>query len=129
MATENIVDLDVLRPEPRYIKLGGKEVDVSFVPCAITFDLEQIVQEMSKLTEADLKKGGDAAKRGFDLAVDLCALFCQHKYPEMDHDWFMANTNAGQLGAFAEAIKTAIVQSYEGVDRYQRNPPKAKAKK
>ena len=129
MAAENIVDLDVLRPEPRFIKLGGKEIDVSFVPCAITFDLEQIVQEMAKLTAADLTEGsGPAAKRGFDLAVQLCALFCQRKQPEMTAEWFMDNTDAGQVGVFAEAIKVAIVRSYEGVNRYQRNPSRAKPK-
>lgn len=129
MAAENIVDLDVLRPEPRYIKLGGKEIDVSFVPCGITFDLEQIVQEMAKLTEKGLTNGdGSAAKRGFDLAIQLCSLFCQRKNPEMTPEWFMDNTDAGQVGAFAEAIKIAIVRSYEGVNRYQRNPTKARPK-
>lgn len=130
MASDNVVDLDVLRPDARYVKLGGNKIDVSFIPCAITFELEVVVQEMAKLSQADLTNGaGEAARRGFDLAIDLCALFCKHDYPEMDRDWFMSHTEVGQIGAFAEAIKAALVRSYQGVERYQTNPPKAKAKK
>ena len=127
---DNVVDLDILRPDARYVRLGGNDIDVSFIPCAITFELEEVVQEMAKLSQADLTNGsGDAARRGFELAIDLCALFCRKEYPQMTRDWFMANTDVGQIGTFAESIKAALVQSYQGVERYQKNPPKAKAKK
>ena len=123
------MDLDVLRPEPVIVRLGGNDIDVSFIPCAITFELEEIVQEMSKLTEADVRGQPEVARRGFDMAIELCALFCRRDHAEMTKDWFLAQTDAGQVGAFADAIKDALVQSYEGAGRYQRNPPKAKGTK
>jgi hypothetical protein len=125
----NVVDLDVLRPEPRIVKLGGNELDVSFVPCAITFELEQLVQDMAKLSVEKIVEGdGEQARKGFAIGVDLCVLFCRHKHPEMTRQWFLDNTDATQVGAFAEVIKEALTKSYEGVDRY-RNPQTAKTKK
>src|SRR3990167_8247296 len=108
MASNNgsVIDLDVLRPEPRVLKLGGNEIDISFVPCAITFELEQIVQAMGQLSVDAINAGDkDQARKGFDLAVDLCSLFCRRKYPDMTREWFMENTDAGQLQVFSNAIK------------------------
>jgi len=126
----SVIDLDVLRPDPRVVRLGGNDIDVSFVPSGLTFELEQIVQDMTKLSVKDIE-GGDReqVRKGFDLAIDLCSLFCQHRYPEMTREWFLANTDAGQLQVFAESIKDALIKSYEGVKRYQQSPPKAKTKK
>ena len=39
----NVIDLDILRPEQKLVKLGGHEIDLSFIPCGITFEIDQIV--------------------------------------------------------------------------------------
>lgn len=127
MSATDVIDLDVLRPEPRMLLLAGRQIDVSFVPAGVTFELEALVREMSGLNAEQVQEGGEAARRGFELAIDLCVLFCRRKFPDMDREWFLSNTDAGQLGAFAAAVKDALVRSYEGVNRYQRNPRKAKA--
>ena len=44
-----VIDLDILRPDSKLIKLGGKEIDVSFIPCGITFELDSIVQQLLKV--------------------------------------------------------------------------------
>lgn len=129
MAGSNgVVDLDILRPDPKVLRLGGNDIDVSFVPCGITFELEQMTREMASMVGADMETDREAGRKGFELAIDLCSLFCQRKYPTMTREWFLENTDAGQIMVFAEAIKAALLKSYEGVDRYQRNPRKAKAK-
>ena len=46
-----VLDLDVLRPESNYVKIGGINVDVSFVPSAITWDIDQIIQELGKFSK------------------------------------------------------------------------------
>ena len=38
--TEGIVDLDILKPPKKIIKLGGVQIDVSFVPCGITWEID-----------------------------------------------------------------------------------------
>ena len=120
----NIVDLDILRPESRNVKLNGKVFDVSFVPTGCTFEIDSIIRELQGIT---LKKGkeltddSDATKKAFDLTIRLCVAFVSHKCPEMDADWFMKSTSPQQVKVFAEAIKEALVSSYAGVEAYSKN--------
>ena len=116
-----VIDLDILRPEPRIVKIGGKEVDVSFIPCGITFDLDAIVQELVKMKPEKVKSDPAIMKHAFDLGVELCAVFCQHKYPEMDSDWFRVNANSQQVNGFTNAIQTALYESYAGVTAHSKN--------
>jgi len=116
-----VLDLDILRPAPSLVKLGGKTHDVSFIPCGITFDIDQIVRELSTIKEADVGEKDDETKKAFDLTVRLCVAFVQYKYPEMDKDWFLSNVSPNQIQAFAEAIKTALIKSYEGLEEYGKN--------
>ena len=44
-----VVDLDILRPAPRMIKLGGHKIDLSFVPCGITFDIDKISRRLVEI--------------------------------------------------------------------------------
>ena len=116
-----VIDLDILRPESRVVKIGGKEIDVSFIPCGITFDLDAIVQELVKLDPQKVKDDPVEMKRAFNLGIKLCAVFCQHKYPEMDEQWFMLNSNSQQVNAFTNAIQTALYESYAGVKAHSKN--------
>lgn len=116
-----VIDLDILRPEPRVVKIGGKEVDVSFIPCGITFDLDAIVQELVRLDQHKVQTDPAEMKRAFNLGLKLCAVFCQHKYPEMDEVWFENNLDAGQVNAFTSAIQQALMKAYEGVKAHSKN--------
>ena len=129
MAADNIIDLDVLRPASRFVRIADVEIDVSFVPCGITFEVDTIVREMGKLDQVALQEGGEVARRGFELTLELCSLFCQRKHPEMTVEWFEENTDAQQLGLFADAIKAALFRSYEGIGDNGANPPKAPRRK
>lgn len=117
----NVIDLDILRPEAKIIKIGGKEIDVSFVPCGITFDLDPIVQQLLSIKAADIKKDPAKAKEAFMLGVRLCALFCARKYPEFDEKWLLDNINTEQLTAFTKAIQEALFASYAGVAAHAKN--------
>jgi hypothetical protein len=124
-----VEDLDVLRPEPNYIKIGGKEIDVSFIPCGITFDIDTILQELGTMTQEDIKTTPEKTKRAFELSIELCATFCKHSYPEMDEGWFYKNTDALQVKAFAESIKDALTRAYAGIESYPNaKTPKKKSR-
>lgn len=122
-----IEDLDVLRPEARIVRIGGKDIDVSYVPCGITFEIDSITQELSKIDIEEVRKNGPDARKAFDLAIDLCAAFCSHRHPEMDRAWFLDNVDALQVQAFAAAIKEALMLSYAGTGGTTANPPTPKA--
>ena len=123
-----VLDLDLLRPEPKVIKLGGKEIDVSFIPCGITFDVDRITREISELGIEAIKKGGEATQKAFTLSMELCAIFCQTKHPEMDEQWFQNNTNPQQVNALVTAIKETLFKGYEQVQGYSKNGEAVKTK-
>jgi hypothetical protein len=135
-----IEDLDVLRPEPKFIKIGGKEIDVSFIPCAITFDIDQIMEQLQNITSKDLMIDEEAEKdftdeekleaknlrnkkikETFDLSIRLCSTFCQHKYPELDETYFMDECDAGQVRKFVEYIREALNRAYNGIEVGSKN--------
>jgi hypothetical protein len=116
-----VLDLDILRPAPAMVKLGGKTHDVSYIPCGITFDIDQIVRELSTIKESEVGVSDEETKKAFDLTIRLCVAFVQYKYPEMDDKWFLDNVSPNQVRAFADAIKTALIKSYEGLDEYGKN--------
>ena len=124
-----IEDLDVLRPEKRIIKLGGKDIDVSFIPCGINFDVDAIVRELGTMTKDIIKDNGDGTKRAFDLSIKLCSLFVENKYPEMDEEWFRSNVDGVQIKHFVEAIQDALKKAYLGIETEAKNLPAAKRKK
>lgn len=125
-----VLDLDVLRPEPRIVKLAGEEIDVSFIPCAITFDIDTIVGEIARIPKADIMSGGEGTRKAFDLQVRMCSVFCQHKHPDMDETWFRENVDAFQVKAFSDAIREALQRAYAGIGGGPKNeePPKRKRK-
>jgi hypothetical protein len=114
-------DLDILRPEPKILKINGKEIDVSFIPCGITFDIDDVIQEMSKINVHKLLKDRKEAKRAFDLGVKLCSIFCSHRYKEMDEQWFRDNATSQQIDAFALEIQSALMKTYEDVNKHSKN--------
>jgi len=112
----SVIDLDVLRPKRRIVKLGGKEIDVSFLPVAITFDVAEILNQAGKLDAKKAAAGGTEGRKGLDLTIKLCATFCSWKHPDLDEQWFRENTTAEQITMLTEEIKAALGRSYKGVD-------------
>ena len=110
-----VLDLDLLRPEPKIIKLGGKEIDVSFIPCGITFDVDRITRDITGLDFDKVQAGGKEAEKAFNLSMELCAVYCQTEHPEMDKAWFKRNTTPPQVNALVTAIKETLFKGYEQV--------------
>ena len=109
-------DLDVMRPPARPFKLHGEVIDVSFIPSAITFDVQPIMIAMSKLDTKKLVKDTNEQAKAFEISIQLCAVFCEHDHPEMTEAWFRAETNVEQVGPLARAIQEAYTHAYDGVD-------------
>lgn len=116
-----VIDLDLLRPEPQMVRLGNKDIDVSFVPCGITFDLAEVTEQLSGLDSKKMLTDRAEQKRGFDLGVKLCAIFCSIQYPEMDEKWIRRNASNQQVEAFAGAVTAALNKSYQGIEAHAKN--------
>lgn len=124
-----VEDLDVLRPEARFVKIGDKEIDVSFIPCGITFDIDSIMRELGQIDQKKILENGEETEKAFDLSIKLCAIFCEHKYPEMNEQWFRWNADVFQVKAFSDAIQEALSRAYAGVETSSKNLKAPRTKK
>ena len=121
MNTDNVLDLDLLKPKERIVKIGGKKIDVSFIPCGITFEVDAIIKEMQNFKVEKLEEGGKETKAAFDLTLKLCAVFCSVKNPELNEKWFRENTSPSQIQLFAEAIRESLLSGFEAVEAHSKN--------
>ena len=123
-------DLDILRPEKRIIRLAGKDIDISFIPCGITFEIDNIVQELKSISKSNILENSEDTKKAFDLSIKMCVAFCTRKNPEMDYDWFCENVDVMQIKVFANAIQETLIKAYSpGVNVPSKNlkAPKKKS--
>ena len=118
--TEGIVDLDILKPPKKIIKLGGVQIDVSFVPCGITWEIDSLVRKLSEYDENKLKDE-KSSKEALDIIIKLCSIFASFKNPELSEKWFRENVEMPQINAFVSLIKEALIRSYAGVEQYGKN--------
>ena len=118
--TEGIVDLDILKPPKKIIKLGGVQIDVSFVPCGITGEIDSLVRKLSEYDENKLKDE-KSSKEALDIIIKLCSTFASFKNPELSEKWFRENVEMPQINAFVSLIKEALIRSYAGVEQYGKN--------
>lgn len=118
---DNVLDLDILRPKAVVVKLAGKKIDVSFIPVGITFEVDEIVNQLGKFKQTDLEKGGEPARKAIELTIKLCALFCAVRNPELNEEWFKNNASPAQMTALANVIKDTLLSSYEGIEAYRKN--------
>ena len=118
---EDIIDLDIIRPKSRKVKLAGKVIDISFIPCGVTFEIDNIVRQLVELDPMKLNTDPKVAKKGFDLTVELCSIFTSIKNPEFTKEWFMKECNVEQMGIIAKMIQEALAESYKGVESYGKN--------
>ncbi len=116
-----VIDLDILRPEPEMVKIGGRDIDVSFIPCGITFDLDAIVQKLIKMDRKKIQSDPKVMREAFDLGVRLCAVFCQNDNPEMTESWFLKNATNEQVNGFVQSIQAALMRTYAGVAAHAKN--------
>jgi len=116
----DILDLDIIKPKKQAVRLNGKVIDISFIPCGITFEIDNIVRELMKLNQEEVTKGGEETKKALDWTMKLCATFTSVENPDMNENWFKKHVSAEQANMMAEKIKDTLLRSYDNVKEYTR---------
>ncbi len=118
-----IKDIDILRPEANISIIGGEEVDLSFVPNGITFEVDALLREINNTASSvkELIDDTDKQKKAFDLSIDLCVLFCSRKHPKLNKEFFLEECVPIQIRSIVDDIKKALDLSYEAVAKYGKN--------
>jgi hypothetical protein len=120
-SNSQVLDLDILRPKTRNVKIGGREFDLSFIPVGITYEIDALVRQVLTLNLKELGKNGEETKKGLDLSVKLCVCFLQFKDPTCSEAWFLANVSPAQTEKLATIIQETLQESYEGIQKYGKN--------
>jgi len=131
--TPAIQDLDVLRPPPEYVRLAGKDIDISFIPSGVAIDIMELQDSINDMVDtpakmAKVREGGEVALRTFDLSAELCAKVTMCQFPEMDKAWLLKNTSVGQLKILVERVTRAVFRSLETVEDTGSKKPLATEK-
>ncbi len=116
-----VYDLDILRPAPEYVLLGGKKIDISFVPSGIAIDIMAMQQELQDLTGTPeklrkIEAGGKEAIESFQVAASICAKITGTQHKDMTKEWLLKNTNVVQLKQLIEHITNAVSKSLESIE-------------
>lgn len=85
-----IKDFDVLAPPKRLAKIGGEEVDISFIPTRIALEF---------MAFSDFKEEGFKPEM-FQKIVDVTAKLCLRSNPKMTADWILDNVDPVTLMQF-----------------------------
>jgi hypothetical protein len=116
----DVLDLDILRPKAKRVKIGGKEIDVGFIPVAMTWEIDRLVQELAKFTEEKIANDPESQKKALLVSCEMCAAFC-YQHEELTAEWFRENTSVTQIHAFVEVIKGTLMEAYAGIEEYRGN--------
>ena len=128
-----IHDLDILRPVPEYVRLGGHDIDISFIPSGIAIDITNLEEELNELVGTkekmeEVEAGGEAAAKAFELSAQLCAVITSSQHKEMTKDWLLKNTNVWQLRRLMDFISKAVYRSLDlAKDGKSKKPAAVKA--
>jgi len=125
MDKAKIHDLDVLRPPKEFVRLGGNDIDISFIPSGVAIDVMSMQDELAAIegeTEA-------VSKARFELVAELCAKITENQFPEMTKKWLLQNTDVLQLKRLIELISEGITKSLAsvGVDKDDAEDPQKTA--
>ncbi len=116
-----VYDLDILRPPPEYVLLGGKKTDISFVPSGNAMDIMAMQQKLQNLTGTPgklrkIETGGKEAIESFQIAASICAKITESQHKDMTKEWLLKNTNVVQLKQLIEHITNAVSKSLESIE-------------
>lgn len=125
-----IHDLDILRPKPEYVRLGGKDIDISFIPSGVAMDIMALQSELKELTDSPekidrVRAGGDEARRSFEIAAELCAAITASQHEEMTKEWLLKHTDVIQVRALMDHITKAVFKSLESAEEPELKKPQA----
>ena len=108
-----IHDLDILRPAPEYVRLGGHDIDNSFIPSGIAIDITNLETELRGVMGAkeNIEEDSEAATKSFKLLAEICAGITSFQCEEMTTEWLLKHTNLEQLNQLMLHITRGVRNS------------------
>lgn len=103
MAEHRIIkDFDTFSPPARWVRLGGKDLNISRIPSRATFELLEYADAVQGTPAEDLT-GADALR-----LIEIVAGVVESQNPGVDLEWLKEHTYTDQLLAFVEFVAGLI---------------------
>jgi hypothetical protein len=119
-----LIDLDVIKPKPRQVKIQGKVIDISLIPFDVTLEIAEHFGTFVKLGKAFGEKGADKLKSG-NIDIDggsvKDALQLLHKCtiqiltnanPEITEEWVRKNISSEQMLLLIQKMLEPLIKQW-----------------
>lgn len=101
-----VLDLDILQPEEKKVKLGGKEFDLTYIPYEFSLMVYEILPILQKLEERQLLTTAEYEKL-FNITFGIF-----HNCDEtIDRKWLKDKINWERFGELMPILYSAIFAS------------------
>ena len=90
--SEHIIDLDAIKPQERFIKIGDKKINVTIVSFERILD---IVDRIDKLSDPD--KGTSSQRWILETFNDVTKTILKDADPEITDEWLEDNIDAPRM--------------------------------
>ena len=90
--SEHIIDLDAIKPQERFIKIGDKKINVTIVSFERILD---IVDRIDKLSDPD--KGTSSQRWILETFSDVTKTILKDADPEITDEWLEDNIDATRM--------------------------------
>jgi len=119
-----IIDLDVIKPKPRQVKIQGKTIDISLIPFDVTLEIAEHFDTFVKLGKAFGEKGAEKLKSGhidIDGGSVKDALQLLHKCtiriltnadPEITEEWVRKNISSEQMLLLIQKMLEPLIKQW-----------------
>ena len=124
-----VLNLDEER-KPEYIVLGGKEIDISFIPCGVSIPLMNKYDEYFKSlksskvlnddgtvnenAEKELSKDTEKAANNLKIMIEMISMFTSYVDEEMNQEWIEKRLTIKQIPLFMSLLVKAITKDIQG---------------
>jgi predicted trehalose synthase len=101
-----VLDLDVIKPEERKLKLGGKEFDITIIPMNLAVEFLEMREEIiGMVTENSMNRVT------YEKVMDLFSRILQISHSDIDKTWLMNKMSMQRLKPFLDEMLEAIIGS------------------
>ena len=135
-------DLDKDDRPPEKVIVAKKELDISFIPFAVSVPLLQKYQKyleilkdnkvikedgtVNKNAETELSNKPDKASESLNLIAEIVAMFTTVKDPEMDIKWLGANLTLKKMSRLMMLIINTATKEFEKGDEESKKKSNGK---
>lgn len=125
---EEIIDLDVISPPKRIVKVKGKDIDISIIPFKVTVRMMQHAADFQKLGK--MVENGDVNDES-QMAVHLETMFditrdiLKNSDDDIDDKWIDRNLSSKQVILLINKIMGFVFEEFGEPKKAQKPQPES----